>query len=303
MFYWWYIVFVPCASLLPHPSTLLAQDFVLQALGNLPAQTSGVEYFCPAKLRSLPGYTRFRKRYVDPRLQLLEKSFSNLGVGEQDVDEMLIAWPSPDSGNKELEGIIRGRFDIRRVARSAQDAKIATTKIGSVKAFCSSDESSCFAVLNEMMAAFGPADFLLAMASTPKRHKASLFADSRFKKLFEEIQAKPPLWGIALDESVPDMFPMWLAARGRRRMDWSAILKPAKAMIFYAELNEDIQFHLNLDYPNSKEANRIHKTLETLRRQQRAMWMNVEPGRPDPLDGIQMGVTGRRVSLTTKADL
>ena len=100
-------VLLPAALL--GPTALRAQDLVKDALQSFPTQSVRLEYSNSAKLRKLPDYTVLRQRYLGPQLQKLEKSLSQLGIQESDVDELVLGWQAGSSG-LDLNGLALGRF-------------------------------------------------------------------------------------------------------------------------------------------------------------------------------------------------
>ncbi len=284
------------------PGVLSAQDFADYALPNFPVQTVRVEYFSPATLRALPGYSRIRKRFVGPRLQILEESFSSLGVREENIDEMVIGWMASPRGHKTLGGLARGRFDSAGIAASGEQLKISPTAVGDWKAYCVDEESSCVVVLDGTLAAFGPVDFLVAIREAREGQSPSLLSSPRFINLLSQIRSQPPLWGIALGETVSDWFRVWLAGPLGATIDWTPLLQSVEALTFYADMNEKVELHLNLDFRTAEAANRMRQTLETLRQLQQILWQNQVGGRPNPLDAVELSGADSRISLTAITD-
>ncbi|MGE5327521.1 MAG: hypothetical protein ACM3NO_10820 [Deltaproteobacteria bacterium] len=280
------------------PGALSGQEFLEHALSLFPIQTLRVEYYCLAKLRTTPGYAHNRSLFTGPRLKLLEDSFMQLGVKEADVEEMAIGWLNSPKGYQLMGGLARGQFDAGRIAASAEEAKILPVEVGEWMAYCVGEENSCLAVLDETHAAFGPADFLEAMQGARAGQTANLVSNPQFVNLLGEIRTEPAIWGIALREAVPDWFGTWLAGPQGASVDWSPLLGPAEALSFYAEFNDNIEFHLNLDFLTAEAATRLLRTLETLRQLQQAAWQSQSPGRPNPLDTVKLSGSDRRISIT-----
>lgn len=287
---------------LSFPRDLTAQEFIGQALSNFPAQTVRLEYFSPAALRTLPDYSRLRDRFLGSPMKALERSFSQLSVREENIDEMVIGWLPLPNGYKALGGLARGRFDGKRISASAEQAGIAAEAVGDWSAYCSGDEASCVVVFDDTLAAFGPLGFLAAMREAREGRTPSMVSNARFMNLLGEIRTQPPLWGIALGDAVQDWFGIWLAGPSGATLDWSPLLQSADALTFYANVTEKVDLRLNLDFSSPEAADRLRQTLETLRQLQQLMWQNQAPGRPNPLEGVTLSRAASRVSLTLITD-
>ncbi len=279
-----------------------AQDPIGHALATLPADTVRIEYFSPEKLRTLPEYPRLRNKFVGPRLRLLEQSFSQLGVREENVDEMVLAWLGSPKTNKPLGGLARGRFDSAQTAAAAAQAKVLPMSIADWEAYCVGAETSCVVILDGSAAVFGSADFLRAMRDARDGEAPNLLSNSRLVDLLSQIRTRPPIWGIATGDSVKDWFEVWLAGPSGAAIDWTPLLESVEALTFYADLNDKVGLHLNLDFSSPEAATRLRQTLEMLMQLQQVAWRNQAPGRPNPLDSVKLGGADRSISLTATAD-
>lgn len=283
-------------------TTARAQDLVSHALATLPADTVRVEYFSPAKLRALPEYPRLRDHFVGPRLRLLEQSFSQLGIGEESVDEMILAWLGSPRVNKAMGGLALGRFDKAQTAAAAAQAKVLPSLIADWQAYCVGVETSCVVILDGRIAVFGSVDFLRAMRGARDGRVPNLLSNPHLMNLIGQIRSQPPIWGIATGDSVIDWFEVWLAGPSGAAIDWTPLFESVEDLMFYADLDDKVGLHLNLDFSSSEAANRLRQTLEMLMQLQQVAWRNQAPGRPNPLDRVKLDGADRSISLTATAD-
>jgi hypothetical protein len=298
---WFPIVLLSTWTLLT-PASAFGQEFIDQALPYFPEDTGRIEYFSPETWRKVPEYSSLRDRFLGPHLKVLAQSFSQLGVREEHIDEMVIGWLRLHNGYMALGGLARGRFDSEKVAARADEGHIPPIMVGDWRAYCVGEEMSCLAVLDESHAAFGPADFLGALGEAREGRVPNILSHPIFMNLFGEIRTQPPLWGIAVGEAVPDWFGVWLAGPSGATFDWRPLLESAQALTFRVDAPEKVELHMSLDFSAPEAADRLRQTLETLRQLQQLVWQNQSPGRANPLDGLKMTRAGSRVSLDLSAE-
>ena len=132
------------------------QGLAREGLASFSSDTIRVEYASAAKLRSLPNYESLRQKFIGPRLRDLEKSFAGLGVGERDIDEIILAW-RPGESMMELSGLVAGRFTARQIAERAGASGVTTSAVGNSQAYCmgSGTGTSCLVVLRDSLGLFG----------------------------------------------------------------------------------------------------------------------------------------------------
>ena len=88
---------------------LLGQDLVTAALNSFPTSTIRMEYSSPETLRKLPNYSTLREHYMGPRLKELVSTMAELGVQEDDVNQLVLGW-SADGSDVNLYGFAEGNF-------------------------------------------------------------------------------------------------------------------------------------------------------------------------------------------------
>jgi hypothetical protein len=294
------------AVLMP-PRATQAQELVRESLASFPPETIRLEYSSPAKLRTLPNYATLRVRYVGPRLRTLEESFSQLGVGEGEIDEMVLGW-QPGTGTMKLEGLVAGRFTAKAIADRAAARGVSPTPVGELPAYCLESEgvSSCLVVLRDSLGIFGAQDVLAAMLEAREGRAASLASDERFVKLTGEAQAGAPVWGVAVREAVPDWFKAWMPAQGNLQMDWGKAFQSVEALVYSVDTADQVRLDVKMDCATSQAAQSTRQVFEGLKLFQQLAWQNLNPNRPNPFETLEITSSDRRVLLkmiTSYADL
>ncbi len=151
------------------------QDFVSTAIAGFPTQTLRVEYSSPAKLRKLPNYQSLRQRFVGPRLQQIESSLAQLGIREDDIDDLMMGW-RPGDREMDLYGFASGRFDKAAVASRAAAQNLTPTPLGGQQAYClqAGLAGSCVVVLENSARGLRAARGLDGAAGSARRTGARL---------------------------------------------------------------------------------------------------------------------------------
>lgn len=298
---------VLASAVLALPSVSEAQDLAKEALESFPPQTIRVEYASPAKLRALPNYARLRQRYVAPRLRALEKSFAQLGVAEDDIDEVILAW-QPGADSMKLEGIVVGRFTAKAIADRAGTAGILPATVGELPAYCLGAEggSTCLIVLHDSLGIFGAQDALAAMLEVRAGQAPSLSSDERFTKLMREAQTQAPIWGVAVGDAVPDWFRAWMPAQRNLQLDWTKAFQSVQALVYSVDTGDRVRLDVKMDCTTSQAAESTRQVLEGLKLFQQMAWQNTNPNQPNPFETIEITSSDLRVSLkmtTSYADL
>jgi hypothetical protein len=297
---------LPLTVLFP-PRVTQAQELVKEALATFPPETVRLEYAHPAKLRTLPNYATLRLRYVGPRLRTLEQSFSQLGVGEAEIDELLLGW-QPGTGSMKLVGMVAGRFTAKAIADRAAERGVSPTPVGELSAYCLGAEgiSSCLVVLRDSLGIFGAQDALAAMLEAREAGATSLASDERFGELIGEVQADVPIWGVAVGQAVPDWFRAWMPAQGNLQMDWAKAFQSVEALVYSVDTGDKVNLDVEMDCTTSEAAASTRQVFEGLKLFQQLAWQNVNPNQPNPYQTLEISSSDRRVSLkmtTTYADL
>jgi hypothetical protein len=289
------------------PLLAQGQDLVKESLASFSPQTIRVEYSRLAKLRSLPNYQNLRQRFVGPRLRALEESFAKLGVGESDIDEIVLGW-RPGSSMMELEGLVVGHFTAKGISDRASAAGVSPSTVGGLPAFCLGAESAsnCMVVIQNSLGAFGPQESLSAMLEAREGQSPGLGTNERFAKLVNGAQAQAPIWGVAVGEAVGDFFRAWLPAQGGLQMDWARAFQAVDALTYTVDTADRVRLDVKMDCNSSESAQSTRQVFEGLKMFQQMAWQNMNPNKPNPFQSVEISQDDRRVSLrmvTNYADI
>ena len=289
------------------PWAAQAQTLVKESLASFPPPTIRLEYSRLAKLRTLPNYARLRQRYVGPRLRELEESFSQLGVKESQIDEVVLGW-QPGSTKMELEGLVAGSFTAQAIADRAAARGMSPTTIADMPAYCLGTESAsiCLVVLKDSLGAFGTENSLATMLEAREGQTPSLASEERFVKLVGEAKPEAPIWGVAIGEAVPDWFRAWMPAQGNLQLDWGKAFQSVEALVYSVEAADAVRLEIKMDCTTSQSAASTRQVFEGLKMFQQLAWQNLNPNLPNPFETVEIGQDDRRVSLkmtTSYADL
>lgn len=293
------------ASFLLYPSATWSQDFAWHAISFLPSQTVRVEYVNLAKLRTLPKYASLRERFVGPRLGTFAKSLFRIGVAEDEIEELVLAWlPGATKGNKELSALARGRFNWDRIADRAKVQAISPLLVAGRPAFCMTveGEEACVVVLDDSLATFGTATGLGTLLVAGAGRDPNAVANPRFVNLAGEVRAQPPVWGIAFRDALSDWFGAWLSGRFNLSFDWVPMFQSVEALVYSVDAGEKVAVDLKLDCSTAEASARMRDTLEGLKQLQQLAWQGMNPSAPNPINLLEVRQSGQRILVSMTAN-
>lgn len=280
------------------PGTLRAQEVVNDALAAFVPQTIRIEYSSTAKLRKLPNYQNLHQKYVGPRLQALEGSLGELGVREEDIDELVLGW---QEGKAEMDlcGFASGRFDAKGIADRASSRGISPTPVAGQQAYClqAGVGGSCVVALSDSLGAFGSLSSLTALLETRGGQSPSLGSDERFSRLVGTVNKDAPIWGVAVGAAVGDWFRGWVPAQGNLKLDWARVFEKVNSLVYSVDAGDKVNLNLKLDCATQEDAASLRQVLEGLKLAQQMVWQNQNPNRPNPFEAMQVSQDSRQISL------
>jgi hypothetical protein len=294
-----FLTFVAMAVGLPLAAS--AQTLGERALGAMPPDVVRIEYSSPARLRSLPNYAQLRQRFVGQRLLELEQSFAQLGVREDQISELVLAWRIA-SGVIQMGGYVAGRFDAREIERSADARGFAPVAVATRSGYClgASVNAPCLVILDSGFAAFGEHALLESLVAAESGDGARMTADHLLQKLAGEAGPREgaPIWGVAVREAIPDWFQAWLPAQQNLQMDWARAFQGVDALGYSVEAGDRVRLEVKLDCQSAEAASSTRQFLEGLRLFQQLAWENTNPGKPNPFESVELSSSDRRVEMT-----
>lgn len=296
------IVVLTAAVLLFSPASK-AQDLLKEALASFPAGTVRLEYSCPAKLRTLPNYKILRQRFVGPGLKALEDSLSQLGIREEDIDTLVLAW-QPRGRDLEMDGLAAGDFNSQTVAENASGRGLSPVLLAGMPVYCFGQEAAadCALVLRNDLGAFGSRSSVAAVLDSRGGRVPNLSSDQEFMKPLNEARSEAPIWGVAVGPAVADWFKGWMPNQGDLQMDWASTFQSVQVLMYHVETGEKVRLDVKLDCTTVEAAASLRQTLEGVKLFQRIAWQNQYPNRPNPFENLEVDVDSRTVHLQLVTD-
>ena len=284
------------------PAAAPAQDLVTEAMSSFPANTVRIEYSSLAKLRALPDYAALSHRYTGARLQQLEDSLAQLGIQQEDVDELVLGWQSQEAGI-DFSGVARGRFTAQTVAARATAQGIAPSPLGGTTAYClgSGAGGHCIAILGDSLGAFGSLEALGAIIKVRAGEVPGAGSDSAFARRVDDARNDAPIWGVAIGPAIPDWFKGWLPNQGNAKLDLTQTLQSAEALTYKVQPTDKVRLDIKMDCKSSQGAANLRQVMQGLKLVQQMAWQSQNPNMPNPFQTLQVEASDRevRMNLTT----
>ena len=287
------------AAALRLPGGAAAQDLAKEALGGFPAQTVRLEFSSPAKLRTLPNYASLRQRYVGQRLRKLVDALGQVGVREEDISDLVMGW-QPGSAEMALYGFATGRFTVQAVTESAEQRNMTPTPIAGKQAYCleAGLAGTCVVVLQDSLGVFGSLTALTSMLEARDGQIPSLSSDDRISNLVAGANKDAPIWGVAVGPAVADWFRAWMPNQGNVKLDWGKVFGDVNSLTYSVTAGDNVTLGLKMDCKPSESAASLRQVLEGLKLVQQIAWDNQNPGKPNPYQSMDVGLSSNQVSLT-----
>jgi len=281
------------------PQTGVGQDFVTTAMSGLPTQTMRVEYSSPSKLRKLSNYQTLRGKFLGPRLQQLESTLEQIGVREDNIDELMIGW-KPGDKEMDLYGFAAGNFDKAQVASRAAAQNLTPTPISGQQAYCLSAgvTGTCVVILENSLGAFGPLSSLTSLLEAHEGQSPSLSSDSRFSSLLGDVKKDAPIWGIALGGAVADWFGGWMSSQQNTlKLDWGQVFQRVDSLTYSIDITDKANLDVKLNCSTSADATTLRQVLDGLKMAQQLAWAAQNPGHPNPYAAMNVDVHDKQIGL------
>jgi hypothetical protein len=285
------------------PQKVAGQDFVTTAMSGLPAETLRVEYSSPAKLRAIPDYQNLKSRFLGPRLQQLESALGQIGMSEDDIDDLLTGW-KPGAKEMDLYGYASGRFDKAGVAGRAAAQNLTPTPLAGEQAYClrAGLAATCVVILEDSLGAFGPLSSVTAMLDAHAGQAPSLNTDPHFTSLIGSVNKGAPIWGIALGGAVGDWFGAWLSNQNNLKLDWGQVFQKVDSLTYSIELSDKVNMDLKLNCATASDAATLRQVLDGIKVAQQVAWQLQNPGQANPYTAMNVDAHDQQISLKITMD-
>ena len=280
------------------PQKGAGQDFVTTAMSGLPTQTMRIEYSSPSKLRKLPNYQSLRAKFLGPRLQQLEATLDQIGIREDDIDDLMIGW-KPGDKEMDLYGYASGHFDKAQVASHAAAQGLTPTPISGQQAYCltAGVAGTCIVILENSLGAFGPLSSVTAELEVHEGQTPNLNSDTRFTSLIGDVNKDAPIWGIALGGAVADWFGGWLSSQNNLKLDWGQVFQKVDSLTYSINATDQVNLDLKLNCATPEDAATLRQVLDGLKMAQQLAWSAQNPGRPNPYTSMNVDVHEKQIGL------
>ncbi len=282
---------------------LFGQDLVTEALNSFPTDTIRLEYSSPETLRKLPDYASLRQHYMGPRLKELITSMAELGVAENDVDQLVLGW-SVDESNVNLYGFAGGHFRPDVLEARAAARNIPAQQIGGKPGYClgAGLETQCVVVLSPTEGAFGTLGTLSQIMGALNGGGPALGSNFTFAQAVKQEQKGAPIWGVAIASAVASWFKGWMPRQNDVELDWAKVFQGVNVLGYNIQTGNDVQLNLDLYCQSGEVAGSLRQVLEGLKLAQQIAWQNQNPNKPNPFQKMQLTQQGSQVGVTLVAD-
>ena len=290
-------------ALLTSSFSVRASDLLDVALSSLPSETLRLEYVSLERLRRRPDYESLHRRYVGPRLEVLGATLAKLGVQEDDIDEIVMAW-LPGTKEMGFAGLATGRFSSSATLDHAAATGLTPTPVEGQELICQETKwmEACVAVLGSSLGAFGTRGSLTQMLRVRAGHGASLTDNPTFMHLVDAGQARVSIWGVAVKPEVADWFNGWLEGRGAGQIDWSMLVQDVEVLAYRVDADEAIRLQVKMDCSTPEAADHLRNVLEVVKVLLPLAWQSQNPGLPNPVRNLDVSLSGTRVTIELDAD-
>jgi hypothetical protein len=276
-----------------------AQELVKEGLASFPPDTIRLEYSNVTKLRGLPDYATLHKRYLAPSLRALETQLASLGVKENDINEVVLAWQLAGSGMS-FEGMASGRLDPQAMARQAATQNITTLPVGSDTAYCfgTEDDAPCVAALGGSLGAFGTLDELRALVSARGGQTPSLRSNAAFTNLVEREGREAPIWGVAVGPAIEDWFKVSMPVQKNLPVDLATVFRSVQSLGYAVEPTDKVRVNMELNCSSAAAAANLRQQFDALRLFQRLAWQRQYPNVANPFDDLAVSANDATMTLS-----
>lgn len=281
---------------------LFGQDLVTAALNGFPTSTIRLEYSSPATLRKLPNYASLQQHYMGPRLKQLVASMSQLGVAEDDVDQLVLGW-NLDGSKANLYGFVGGHFQPDVLKARAAARNIPPQKIGGKTGYClgAGLATECVVVLSPTEGVFGTLSLLSQIMQNLSLGGSGLVSNSEFSKVVEQERTGAPIWGVAIASAVSSWFQGWMPRQRQVELDWAKVFQGVNILGYSIDTGDNVKLNLKLFCKSSEAAGSLRQVLEGLKLAQQIAWQNQNPNQPNPFENMELTQDGSQIGINLVA--
>jgi hypothetical protein len=284
------------------PTLLSAQGIARDALSSFPADTQQLAYVNLAQLRGLADYPQIRQRLLNRQLRDFEDFLRSMGVDpEEDVDEVVLGWRGPSSGNSSFFGLACGRFRPDKTREFFTRNKLSSRQYSGLDlyAFGSGEGPGdlFFAFLTASLAAFGRLGDLKALLDVYAGTRLALESNSAFVSWEAELEGTAAQWGITTGKAVVNQVAPWLAGRAKLPTDLSSIASFVQTVLYRIDWESEFSAHISIVCHNPESASTLGQLLLLWKASTQATAANAAPATAAFIQTLDIEVNGPRVEL------
>ena len=203
-------------------------------------------------------------------MQQLEATLDQIGIHEDDIDELMIGW-KPGDKEMDLYGYASGHFDKAEVANRAAAQNLTPTPISGQQAYCltAGVAGTCVVILDNSLGAFGPLGTLTNLLDAHSGQAPNLNSDPRFTSLLGDVDKNAPVWGIALGAAVADWFGGWMANQNTLKLDWGQVFAKVDSLTYTIDVADKVNLAVKLNCSAPADASTLRQILDGLKMAQR----------------------------------
>ncbi len=282
---------------------LLGQDLVTSALNSFPTSTIRLEYSSPATLRKLPNYASLQQHYMGPRLKELVASMAELGVEENDVDQLVLGW-NAEGSDVNLYGFAGGHFRPNVLEARAAARNIPPQQIGGKTGYClgAGLATQCVVVLSPTEGAFGTLGMLSQIMQNLNSGGPGLGSNADFAKVVQQEQTGAPIWGVAIASAVSSWFKGWMPEQNDVELDWTKVFQGVDILGYNIQTGSNVRLNLRLFCKSAETAGSLRQVLEGLKLAQQIAWQNQNANQPNPFQNMELTQSGSQIGIALVAD-
>jgi hypothetical protein len=288
------------AMALLFPGQLHGQGIARNALSSFPAGTHQFVYTNLEQLRDSAQYPKIRQRLFGGPLRGFADFLRSARVDpEKDVDEVVLGWRGPATGNIDFFGLANGHFDPEHVRQFFTQRGLPTSDYGGLHLYApaSGKGDLWFTFLGSSSAAFGRMGDLKALLDVRAGTSPALDSNPQFLSWEGELEGSAPQWGVATGRAATNEAARWLAGGLKAPADLGALMGPVQAVLYSIDLSEQFSARISVVCDRPETAAALAQIL-TLWRSSPAAAGNSSANLSAFLQGLALGANGSRVELS-----
>jgi hypothetical protein len=275
----------------------LSAGIVSEALFSFPANTDYVEYDNLAKLRTLPDYPDLRKRFAGPILEQTQTVLEQLGVQEQQVQQIVTGAHSAD-----YFGLLTGTFSRNAIEKTTKAKRLIRKIEGGGDAY-GGRTGVCVLFLEDSLAAFGSPDSLQRIRDARAGTVLRLTADRNAVNLLSDAPSEAPIRGLLLKEQVQSAIADLFSQIGAPKANWSQVAAKIEVIGYSIDLDRKAHLRATVECDSHASAMALSGVFNAIRGVNSLLPSVMSAAAGTSFQILQSSGSGKNVSLVAEAAL